>query len=147
MTRGTTLATIRSAMNIDARGSNPDQPVNLIRIVETITPTLPKVSYLISSIWRNENPTHGQDVKEHSAHIVRVGVIVPVRVFVGLGMIVVMVVRMVVEVRVSMCMFAVLVSVMVVGVAVFVMSMPVLSLVRLGVRMRMAVICPIMNCG
>ena len=35
-------------MNIEAKGSKPDQPVHLMRIVETMTPTLPKVSCFVS---------------------------------------------------------------------------------------------------
>ena len=63
-------------MKIDANGSKPHQPVHLIRIVETMTPTLPKVSYLISWELRHEDWTYGKDVKEDTTHIVRMGVIV-----------------------------------------------------------------------
>lgn len=48
MTSGTTLATIRTAMNIDASGSKPDQPVHFMRIVDMMTPTLPRVSCKVS---------------------------------------------------------------------------------------------------
>jgi hypothetical protein len=48
MTSGTTLATIRTAIKIEAKGSKPDQPVHFISIVETMTPTLPRVSCHIS---------------------------------------------------------------------------------------------------
>ncbi len=44
MTSGMTLAKIRAAMKRDARGSNPVQPVKRMRMVDTITPTLPRVS-------------------------------------------------------------------------------------------------------
>jgi hypothetical protein len=44
ITSGITLAAIITAMNNDAMGSKPVQPVHLIRIVEMMTPTLPSVS-------------------------------------------------------------------------------------------------------
>lgn len=51
-------------MKIDANGSNPDHPVNLMRMVETMTPTLPRVSYQfsMSTHGRREKNTDSQDM-------------------------------------------------------------------------------------
>jgi hypothetical protein len=44
MTNGTTLAKMRAAIKIEARGSNPVQPNELIKMVDSMTPTDPNVS-------------------------------------------------------------------------------------------------------
>lgn len=43
-TNGSTLAKIKTAMKMEARGSKPVQPYRLMRMVEMMTPTEPSVS-------------------------------------------------------------------------------------------------------
>jgi len=76
---------INRAMNIDAKGSKPDQPVHLMRIVETITPTLPRVSCSVSFDNDRRKGTHRQNMQENASHVVRMGVIVTMGVVVGVG--------------------------------------------------------------
>lgn len=48
MTSGMTLAMISIAIKSEAMGSNIVHPVYLIMMVEMITPTEPRVSYVVS---------------------------------------------------------------------------------------------------
>ena len=55
--RGMTEAKMRTAMNIEAIGSNPVQPYLLIRRVETITPQEPRVSAMTCYVGQRDSQT------------------------------------------------------------------------------------------
>lgn len=148
MTSGTTLATIKTAIKIDASGSKPDQPVHLMRMVETMTPTLPNVSCMISSnisseIWQ----TDGKNMEEDTAHIVGVGMVVSVGMAMGVVMVVVGVVAVVVVVGVAVAVAVRVAIRMIVRVTMRMIAvlMLVAMAVIIGMRMRVALIMSILT--
>lgn len=76
MTSGTTLAKMRTAMKIEAIGSNPVQPYRLISRVEMMTPTEPSVSAMTCCVEQNisDNSSQASPCETHeedAMHVVR----------------------------------------------------------------------------
>lgn len=77
--RGMTEAKMRTAIKMEAIGSNPVQPYLLMRRVETMTPTEPRVSAITCYRWEETSLEEGRDYtrdevayQKHSVHIMRV---------------------------------------------------------------------------
>ena len=122
---------ISPAMNKLANGSKPVQPVQRIRSVEMITPTLPSVSCRSASAHSKTAAAHGEDMEKYASHVMAMSMTVSM---IGL---VLMVMRVVV--------IAVVVMLMVVNRTIMVIRMFMVARMVM-VTMTMIVAVPVIMC-